>query len=100
MKTTKLKTTRLLGKAVLLVLLALLVLTSVASAAGIAIDWSVLSGGGGALTDGAGMYLEGTIGAPVSGAVVQADSGVCAGFWCGLRAWRQWLRLPLILGDY
>ncbi|MBN2146598.1 MAG: hypothetical protein JW726_04380 [Anaerolineales bacterium] len=67
-------------------LLAILLLTGVSLAAsGLAVDWSVIGGGGGQVASTDGLFtLDGTTGQPVVGPVDETSYELCSGFWCGL----------------
>ena len=76
-------------------MVAFLLLASVALAQGMpAIPWSVIGGGGGHA--GAAPYaLDGTVGQPMVGQAASPPYDLCAGFWCGAPPYR--IYLPLLL---
>jgi hypothetical protein len=80
------------------VLLAFLLLASVALAQDTPdISWSVIGGGGGHAEDT--LYaLDGTVGQAIVGQISSVPYKNCAGFWC---AWEGFqLSLPLVLKNY
>jgi len=85
----------------LLILLVLLVLSSIASAALYPYDvpWDVFGGGGGRGST-EDLVLDGTIGIPVGGRVGAGDYDLCSGFWCGLQAWVARSSLPVIFQNH
>jgi hypothetical protein len=46
------------------------------------VNWYVLSGGGGKVTNGA-LVLEGSTGQSVTGGINKDSTELCAGYWCG-----------------
>ncbi len=65
---------------------------------GVAIERSVIAGGGGEVTDGSLYILNGTVGEPIVSAIaVEGDYGLGSGFW-----WPREFRvyLPLVLRNY
>jgi hypothetical protein len=46
------------------------------------LDWHVLGGGGGQVSNGS-LVLEGTSGQALTGSVSEASTQLCAGYWCG-----------------
>lgn len=100
MSLAKVRTLPKAGK-VILILAALLLLTSVALANGTpSVDWWVIGGGGGH-AESAPYALDGTIGQPVVGVVSDDPYELCSGFWCrGAEAEYNIYYLPLILRNY
>jgi len=54
----------------------------------------VIGGGGGHVENGV-YELDATIGQAVAGEVVNGDYNLCAGFWCGMGAYKVYL--PLVM---
>jgi hypothetical protein len=82
----------------LLLLCGLFLAGGVGAANGLAVERSVIGGGGERVTDGSLYILQGTLGEPVaSGIVLEAGYGLGSGFW-----WPREFKvyLPLALRDY
>jgi hypothetical protein len=84
----------------LVLLLATLLLTSLALASGsYSINWWVIGGGGGDAE--AGNYsLDFTIGQPVVGVATDTGYELCSGFWCGAAVVEYRIYLPVVLKNY
>jgi hypothetical protein len=83
----------------LVLLLATLVLTSLALASGsYSINWWVIGGGGGRAESG-NYSLDFTIGQPVVGVATDTGYELCSGFWCGAVVEYK-IYLPIVLKNY
>src|SRR5437763_10494453 len=70
-------------KTALLLLLGVLCQSGLPQAnAAVAVDWSVIAGGGGTCT-GDRFQLSATVGQPVAGASIAANGTLTVGFWAG-----------------
>jgi len=80
-------------------MVAFLLLASVALAQGTpTINWSVIGGGGGH-AEAAPYALDGTLGQPIVGLATGPSVSLCAGYWCGAAAQYR-VYLPLVLRNF
>jgi hypothetical protein len=71
------------------------------SSDGIAVDWSVLSGGGAPAASGSGLVtLNGTLGQTAIGPSAASHGSLGAGFWYGVGERIYTTYLPLVLRNY
>ena len=83
----------------ILLVCGLFLVGSVLASNGVAIERSVIGGGGEGVTDGSLYILNGTLGEPVASAIVRdTDYGLGSGFWWSGGERRVYL--PLLLRDY